>query len=105
MWPFIRKKSAADMAIEEMPKAIEAARKKWLIYNELPFKMGVPLDWKIRRFMIPFEQFLRGWDAYKDAPGAVVLLIVCKGVQRSGTHTKAEIEAALNITLPSGHDR
>ncbi|WP_298671317.1 hypothetical protein [uncultured Sphingomonas sp.] len=102
MFGFGKKQSKADAAIAVMPQAIEAASEKWRFFCEkLVFKAEVPLADRIASFTVPFFQGARqNIPALKEAPDAVLLLIVAKGIERSGTHTKAQIEQALGTRLP-----
>ena len=99
---FGKKKSKADAAIAAMPQAIERAAEKWAYFCEtLVFKAEVPLVARIGSFLVPFEEDVRkNMPALRDAPGAVILLVVAKGIERSGTHSRAEIEEALGFPLP-----
>jgi hypothetical protein len=101
-WPFKRRKSKADEAIEVLPALIENAAGKWRdFYQTFQFKDGVGLDKKIWLFTTPFSEGVREHvPAMKDAPDGLILLIVAKGVEQSGTHTRAEIEEALGMPLP-----
>src|SRR5262245_53575890 len=102
MWPFQRKKSAADEVIEQMDELIGIAKRKWDESSTLlPFKDDVQLKDRIVAFMMPFSEGARkNVPALKKAPGAVILLIAAKGIERSGTHSREEIEEALGIQLP-----
>ena len=103
MWPFQRKKSAADQVIEQMDGLIGIAERKWdLFCTLLPFKDDVQLKDRIAAFMVPFSEGARkNVPALKAAPEGVILLIAAKGIERSGSHSRKEIEEALGIQLPS----
>ena len=102
MWPFKRKKSEADLALEWMPQAINVAAQKWLEFQNLPFNHGAPLGDQIFAFSIPLSQGLRQWKAFQGADEPFFLLIAAKGVEKAGTHSGDEIAAALQLPyLPS----
>lgn len=102
MWPFRKKKSQADLAVEWMPKAIDAAAEKWLIFQNLPLKNDVTLQDKIYMFSLPLAKGLKQWEAFRNSPEELFLLIAAKGVEKSGTHSNNEIAAALGMPyLPS----
>src|SRR3546814_14270055 len=103
MWPFNRRKSKADMAIEWMPRAIEVASQKWSEFERQPFAADWPLDEKIYQFSLALGKGLNQWEAFKDSPNELMLLMAAKGVERSGTHLRIEIEAALGFPLPTPH--
>jgi len=100
-WPF-KRNSKADVAIAVMDDAIEFASDKWLYFSRtLVFKDEVTLKDRIAAFLPLATEGLRGrFSALKDAPGAVVLLVVVKGVELSGTHSRAELEKSLGIEIP-----
>jgi hypothetical protein len=85
-----------------MPKAIKVAAEKWIYFCEsLRFREDVPLHDRITAFYVPFSDGARSnVAALRYAPDAVLLLIVAKGIERSGTHSRPEIERALGLTLP-----
>lgn len=102
MFGFRKKQSKADAAIAVLPDAIQRAAERWTYYSEtLVFKPEVTLRARIASFMIPFEEGVRkNMPALRDAPAAIILLVVAKGIERSGTHTRAQIEQALGFPLP-----
>jgi hypothetical protein len=99
---FNKRKSKADAAIEVLPALIENAAGKWRdFYEAFKFKDGVSLDKQIWLFTTPFSDGVREHvPAMKDAPDGLILLIVAKGVELSGTHSRAQIEKALGMPLP-----
>ncbi|WP_133030234.1 hypothetical protein [Sphingomonas sp. PP-CE-1G-424] len=101
MWPFSRRKSPADLAIEWMPHAIDVASQKWLEFQLLPFRAEVPLETRIMAFVEPLKIGLRQWEAFRTAPDAIFLLIAAKGVEKSGTHSISQLEQALKVSLPA----
>lgn len=105
MWPFQQKKSAsaANEVIEQMDELIGIAQRKWEQFcTLLPFKDDVQLRDRIAAFMVPFSEGARmNVPALKRAPEAVILLIAAKGIERSGIHSREEIEEALGVQLPN----
>ena len=102
MWPFGRKPTDADRAIAVFDDAIGKATEKWIFFSEaVNFKDEVPLGERIATFSIPMFDGLRAnFPALQKAPDAVLLLIVAKEVEKSGTNSRDEIEQALGTTLP-----
>lgn len=102
MFGFGKKKSQADAAIEVLPDAIALAAEKWRYFcDTLPMKEGVPLADRIALFAVPFFQNLHAtFPGLRKSPESVLFLIVAKGVELSGTHTKAQIERELGTPLP-----
>ena len=105
MWPFNKKKSAADAAAAAIPKAIEVATQKWSEFNSQPFASTMPLDEKLFRFSEGLGRGLMQWQAFKGSPDSLMLLIAAKGVEQSRTHLRIEIETALRFPLPKPHER
>jgi len=103
MFGFGKRQSKADATIAVLDQTIGVAADKWLYFCEkLPVRDGVDLVERITSFSVPFsEGARRNIPALKDAPDAVLFLIVAKGVERSGTHTRSQIEQALGIQLPN----
>lgn len=104
MWPFKPRKSNVDLAVEWMPRAIEVATLKWLEFVEQPFAQSMPLDEMLYIFTTGLTAGLREWKAFKSSPDALFLLIAAKGVERSRTHLRIEIEAALGLPLPAPYE-
>src|SRR3546814_4272997 len=104
MWPFNRRKSKADMAIEWMPRAIEVASQKWSEFERQPFAADWPLDEKIYQFSLALGKGLNQWEAFKDSPNELMLLLAAKGVERSGTHLRrseehtSDLQSLMSIT-------
>jgi hypothetical protein len=103
MWPFRNKKRDAERAIAVLDDAIEATAHKWLYFsNVLTFRDEVGLAERIASFAIPMYEGLRtNFAPLKQAPEPLLLMIVAKGIEKSETHTRADIEQALGISLPS----
>jgi hypothetical protein len=102
MFGLFRRRSKADAAVEAFRPAIQFASEKWAYYCEmLPFRADVPLADRINGFMMPFEEGLAAnFPAFRNAPPGVALLIAAKGIELSGSHSRAEIEEALGVPLP-----
>jgi hypothetical protein len=105
MWPFTRKKSKADVAIEWMPRAIEVASEKWLEFEEQPFAQDMDLEQRIFLFSEGLGRGLKQWKAFSDADDPLFLLIAAKGIERSRTHLRLELEAVLKFAIPYPHER
>ena len=100
MWPFKSRQSKADLAVEWLPRAIEVAKVKWIEFEAQPFAESFSLAEKIFFFSGGLEKGLSQWEAFKNPPQGLMMLIAAKGIQLSGTHSKAEIEQALCLELP-----
>lgn len=105
MWPFSSKKSEADRALEAMPRAIEVARQKWLEFYAQDFAKDMELAELIAFFVQGLEKGLRKWKEYKSAPDLIFLLIAVKGVEKSRTHLRIQIESALKLKVPTPYER
>ena len=105
MWPFKRKKSKADVAIEWMPRAIEVAAQKWIEFELQPFAQEMELDQKIVLFAEGLGAGLKQWKEFESAPDSLFLLIAAKGIERSRTHLRLELEAVLKFAIPGPHER
>lgn len=97
MWPFKRKKSKSDVAIEWMPRAIEVAAQKWIEFEKQPFTQDMTLEQRIYLFTEVLGKGLKQWEAFSDAADSLFLLIAAKGIERSRTHLRLELEAVLNL--------
>lgn len=104
MWPFKPRRSSADLAVEWMPRAIDVAAQKWLEFVGQPFAEQMALGEKIFLFTTGLSKGLRQWPAFKASPDVIFLLIAAKGVERSRTHLRIEIESALQVPLPAPHE-
>lgn len=102
MFGFRKKQPKADAALAVMDDAVEIAAEKWRFFcDKLPFRETVRLADRIASFSVPFNEGARAnIAAFKDAPDTFLLLVVALGVERSGTHSRAEIEQALGVPLP-----
>lgn len=105
MWPFKRRQSKADLAIEWMPRAIEVAAQKWIEFELQPFAQEMELDQKIVLFAEGVGAGLKQWKAFESAPDSLFLLIAAKGIERSRTHLRLELEAVLKFAIPEPHER
>ena len=102
MWPFRKTPSQSDAVLAIIDEAIELAADRWKHFcRTLPVKSSVTLRERITVFAMPFEAGLREqFAALRTAPSGLCLLIIAKGVERSLTATREEIEAALDLKLP-----
>ena len=105
MWPFSSKKSAADRAVAAMPRAIEVACQKWVEFYAQDFAKDMPLVDLVAFFVEGLEKGLRQWRDFKTAPDAIFLLIAVKGIEKSRTHLRLQLESALNLEVPAPHER
>jgi hypothetical protein len=99
---FKKKESEADVAVRVMDEAIEDACTKWLyLNNELGLKNDTPLKDLINIFIDPFEKFARTkYRELENAPDAIILFIVAKGIVKSGTHSQDFVETELGVKFP-----
>ena len=105
MWPFGKKKTKADLAVEWMPRAIDAARHHWLEFEAQTWTQSMPLTEKIPLFCRGLEARLGQWKAYRNAPQGLIILIAAKGIESSRTHLRLELEAIFNMAIPTPHER
>jgi hypothetical protein len=105
MWPFKRKKSKAKVAIEWMPRAIEVAAQKWIEFEAQPFAQEMNLEQKLFLFSEGLGRGLKQWKAFDDANDSLFLLIAAKGIERSRTHLRLELEGVLGFAIPLPHER
>jgi ketopantoate reductase len=71
MWPFKKKQSAADVAIEWMPQAIDVAAQRWIEFEDQAFAATMPLNEKIYHFTTGLKQDLNQWEAFKGSPESI----------------------------------
>ena len=104
MWPFNKpkKKSDADKFIEIKGKLIEMVVESWpSFYRDMPFNENVDLAAKVYSYLLTFRQGLKGTSFHQEnAPDDVYFLVVLKGIEASGTHTKVELETEFKLKLP-----
>lgn len=86
VWPF-KKKFKADAVIEVLDSSIKFAADKWLYFTKAsPFKDDIGLRDKVIMFMPPVGEGLRNnFPALREANDAILLMIIAKGIERSGT--------------------
>lgn len=104
MWPFKERRSKADIAVEAMPQAIDIAAQKWIEFEAQPFAAEMDLEQKLFLFTEGIRRGFSQWKEFKNAPDDVFLLLAAKGVERSRTHLRMELEAVLNVPIPGPHD-
>lgn len=102
MWPFAKKPSAAEAATAIMDEAIALTAERWRAFSQsVAITTSAGLRHRIVAFAQPFEADLRArFPQLQAASDPVMLLIVAKGIQESGTFSRRQIEEALGITLP-----
>ena len=97
-----QKQGKADDTLEIMDEAIRFSSEKWLFFNRsLQFNESVGLYERIMTFMVPATEGLKkNFNTLQTAPEPIYLIIIAKGIELSGTHSKEEIENALGVPLP-----
>ena len=102
MWPFTRKK--ADQVGETVDAAIALAAERW---RDFESKSNLPdninLRDRVRFFAAAFKNSLAAeLPAMEAAPHEVLLLVICKGIEKSGRLSRQQIERQLGVVLPPG---
>jgi hypothetical protein len=102
MWPFRKKATTADRTIEVWDDAVGHAAEQWIYFSKVfVFKDDAGLRERIFSFSIPMFEGLRStFPPLKEAPDSVLLLLVAKCIEKSGTHSRPQIETALEMPLP-----
>jgi hypothetical protein len=102
MWPFPKKPSAAQAATAIMDEAIGLTAERWHGFTQsVAITTTAGLRQQIAVFARQAEADLRAkYRILESASDPVMLLIIAKGVQESGTFSRRQIEEALGITLP-----
>lgn len=102
MFGFGKRQSKADAAVAVLGDAIVLASERWqFVCDKVPYRADVELVDQISAFTVPFYEGARKtFPALRDAPDCLLLLVVAQGVERSGTHSRAEVEQALGVRLP-----
>lgn len=96
--------SDAERAKAVLGDAIAITAEKWLFFTQsMEFKHDVPLADRIGAFSVPMYEGLRkNIPLLKDAPEPLLLRIVAKGIEKSGTHSPTEIEQAIGAPTSLG---
>lgn len=100
MWPFRRSRTdTTDQAIDD---AIGWASLRWTAFHATG---GVPANLSLRDqiayFAAPLRSDLpRAFPRLAGANDQILLLIIAKAIQHSGTHERGQIERQLGILLP-----
>ncbi len=105
MWPFSKRESKADLAIDAMPRAIDIAAGKWVEFEAQHFASEMGLPEKLHFFSEGIRKGFSQWNEFKNAPDSIFLLIAAKGVERSGTYLRLELEGALGAPIPAPFER
>lgn len=102
MWPFRKKRPDGDDVGAIIDRAIAFAAERWLIFTRaVVLDPETALRDRIGIFARSIDASLHArFPALVAAPDEVMLLIVAKGVEQSGTVTRSEVERALGILLP-----
>ena len=99
MWPFMPRISAEEQAID---RAIALAASAWRLFCETsPLAPNIHIRDRIAFFTPDFRKSLsRHFPALAESADEIVLLIIARGVEISGTHNRRHIERGLGIILP-----
>ena len=102
MWPFKKKPVRRMHALAIIDDAIEFAAERWQFFSRsVAITSRSVLRERIGLFARSLEPSLHArHPALAAAPDEVMLLIIAKGVERSGAISRVEIERALGILLP-----
>jgi hypothetical protein len=102
MWPFRKKRSPQADTTAIIDEAILFASERWHSFSRtVPASPGTGLRERIAMFARSLEKSLHTrHPQLAAAPDEVIVLIVAKGVEQSGTVSRGEIERALGILLP-----
>ena len=81
---------------------IPTVSREWLRFRESSaFPKGAPLVNQVRAFFSPMAAFLKKrHESRMPVPNEILLLVILKGIERTGTHTKSQLESALGKKLP-----
>lgn len=81
---------------------IDIVADKWLYFSKpFAFKYDFVLRDRIAAFSFPMFEILRkNVLPLRKSPDAILLIVVAKGIEKSGMHTRVEIEGALGAPLP-----
>ena len=99
MFGFRKRESKADAALAVMDQATALVTDRWrYLCDTIPYKAGVPLEDRIASFCIPMYEGLRKtFPTLRTAPEAFLLIVVVKGIERSGTHPADELYDAIGM--------
>ena len=100
MWPF-KKRSKSDIFLELLPKVEAMASERWMNFRRtLIFKEDVGLQEQFMFFLQPMLEGIRiKFPQLSGSPDAALFLAVVKGIARSGTVSKADLAASLNLPV------
>jgi hypothetical protein len=100
MWPFRRK--TIQTADEMLSAAIRATSGHWLAFSaggSVPANLN--LRDQIAYFARPLrEELAKAFPQLAEADDQILLLVIAKGIEGSGTHSRGQIERQLGIVLP-----
>lgn len=102
MWPFRKSPRADQEALVIIDEAIAFVAGRWIIFSRaVPMSPDTGLRERIGLFARSLEASLHArHPTLVVAADEVILLIVAKGIEQSGTVSRGEIERALGILLP-----
>ncbi len=102
MWPFRKKRSPQADTTAIIDEAILFAAERWHAFSRsVPVRPGTSLRERVGLFARSLEKSLHArHPQLAAAPDEVIVLIVAKGVEQSGTVPRDEIERELGILLP-----
>lgn len=99
MWPFTRKRTPEELAID---RATELAATAWRHFCDTsPLPPNIHIRDRIAFFTPDFRRSLsRRFPSLSETADEILLLIIARGVEKSGTHDRRHIERGLGIVLP-----
>lgn len=101
---FRSKEKAADEMSQQADQCAEEIKNKWISYNNtLTFKSDVPLSKIIETFITPCGEFMRNKYPNLAKSAELSSLIVMTSILESGTHSKDEVNKAIQEVGNSPH--
>ena len=102
MWPFRKKASHRSDALALIDAGIMFAAERWIFFNrQVALAQAMSLRDRVGLFARSFRPSLHArHPALRAAPDEVILLIVAKGIEQSGSVSREAIERELGILLP-----
>ena len=102
MWPFKKKRTRQADTTAIIDEAIHFAAERWHAFSRsVPVRPGSGLRERIGLFARSLEKSLHSrHPELVAAPDEVIVMIVAKGVEQSGTVPRDQIERELGILLP-----
>lgn len=108
MWPFGKKKSLPELAVERAPELVRLIEVKWPEYlrqlaaDDRQNGFDDPgLETKFFFYANRSTEAIRlAQPAIRDLPDRFFIQVIAAGVIRSGTHSQVEIEKAIGMDVP-----